>query len=271
MKPESKSSADIHFSQITINEDFTSGDIVSKWEDRPLYTIPILVCQFDNSTITTYNNRRLYACRQHNPSKNIACYIYNANSIIEENNPYRNTSGFMIWKAERVIENRNNLGVFILHFQVNTYGALIAFRCALQADTFPVQGRTELPQVSSNAGPKSHQSISIPENEALQIFKNAGEIYIGRNLHNVHPHLGFMQFVNSNRGSLAFISCVFIPNGSIVLKPQGDIEEDWDEFETDAMKSLLEIDDELEDEWIEYMDQGETITWFEFRDPGVEK
>lgn len=161
------SQSSVGFTIYTNDED--PGVSVREWSNMIPYTIPIDVAFNENGDILTFDNRRLYAARNHAPTEQrLMVRQHEFTDMLSEDKIETSAANIFFW-WEVTDAASGELEVHCIRAIVTYWGLLTALRCASQSPVFSLNGSITEPTVRRYKFPytpyyelKRGGSIEIP-------------------------------------------------------------------------------------------------------------
>jgi hypothetical protein len=140
----------IAYSQCSIaqhinRDDGLIGAPVNAWKNEKPYTIAVDVVEIRNSWLCSFDNRRLYAARNHSPEgymMNVNCHGFS--DIVSEEKLDSGTGAVFFWWVESngLVNKLHELEITIIH-----WGVMTSYGCACQSPSFSLNGTHSHPEV----------------------------------------------------------------------------------------------------------------------------
>lgn len=253
----------LKFSQETIVDIYKTEDSVEEWHDRPPYTAPVLVLQWEDSSYTCYDNKRLYSARK--LDKTLECLVYGEAQRLPDEmlNQDRVTDIIIWWSGPSPKNVEPCMGMYYFKGQVLTAGLLVGFRCAHQSSVFSIKGSFEpaAPYSKGNA-PKAEGTLNLKrpkrkktdldEKIALPLLfehrSNSGDVYIAQYIDQpVLQRNDLADYLYTHQDFINAREFIFYPDWK--LKAPGEEADDiYHDDELEEIYEQLELD--MEEEWI---------------------
>jgi hypothetical protein len=123
------------------------GVSVREWDNIMPYTIPLDVIINEDGEMCSYDNRRLYAARNHAPSQqHLMVSVHNFTDLLPAVKVRTSVADIFFW-WERVHPTTGDTEVHGIRAVVTYWGLLAAYRCAYQSPEFSLKGSHTEPTV----------------------------------------------------------------------------------------------------------------------------
>jgi hypothetical protein len=143
---------EVAYSQSTVSSTIYNGDedpgvSVREWDNILPYTIPLDFIINSVGENCSFDNRRLYAARNHAPpEQHLIGWQHNFTDLIPQDKLAIGLADILLW-WEMVDPTSGESEVHVIRAVVSYWGLIVAFRCASQSPTFSLNGSQLEPTV----------------------------------------------------------------------------------------------------------------------------